>query len=368
MRGSRSVVVISALAPAVATASPSPAVVAKLESGEAALVAGRLPDAEAAFKGVLDQVAVAERGWVWLDLCLTHYASGAYGRAIDDCYRAIAQPMTDKAITAQVIQLLSRIGQQLRGTDLGDLRLPEPDPRWFVAPRSALVGSLVLEPPRPFAALDVVPAEQVDRIAGAPPPLPYSIKPAREEYTSGIDIAAKSGFLFYAPDADHTVVGAQARFHWKPDYHYRDKLLYLEYLQGTDGHSGIGAMGIGVTSPDSAFIYEAGLAIPWGRDHRRVDAMFPGYTTGFEPTARWSYHHELANGFMIEASLSGGFNIGKVLDTLLDDSCHDRSGCEIDPEWAGYHWMFDIGLGFASRHYGRPYAHAEAFAPASVTP
>src|SRR5690242_16754856 len=84
-------VVAAQPAPASTEAPPVPPPVDLIAAGSAALEAGKLDVAEATFSDALTRSSPgASQAAVWYDLCLTRYAAGAYGDAINACYRALA--------------------------------------------------------------------------------------------------------------------------------------------------------------------------------------------------------------------------------------------------------------------------------------
>src|SRR5262245_39460575 len=161
------------------------------EDGARLLEAGRLVEAERVFTAQL--VSTKRPGVVWFDLCLTEYAMGSFGKAINACYRALQDP----AMEQRAIAMLDRIRSEVTTQRLPlDGTLPHPVVAWF-DPEPAIVQRVVGDiddsartaPPfvLPSAATIALIAD-VEKLRGRAPPLPYNRPAGAQDYTQGIDL------------------------------------------------------------------------------------------------------------------------------------------------------------------------------------
>lgn len=376
------------LAPAVVAAQPASTAGDPLATGSAALEAGQLDVAESQFGQALARAAPGPaQAPIWYDLCLTRYAAGAYGDAINACYRALAEPLARE----HVVALLAFIHDAIVAArvDLAGVTLPDPDPQWF-DPQPALglrivgiPGDGTRDPAAPVgsasspgtaASIDAIAPDIAARLSGAPPALPYSIKGKLTDYHTGIDLDAKTGLLFYAPDAGHVVVGGRFDYRRRSYGSGWHTHFYGEYLQGVDGKGGIAAVGWGQAAEHSLGI-EEGLSVPWGKDDRRHDVLIPGYTIALHGELRVSYRYEVPLGrdrLSFELSISGGLNLAKAMIRIKDglaDICtkDEQSECPKTPDhnnqWPMAHWMVNLAIGYGKRGHLARYDHSEVFAP-----
>jgi len=362
-----------------ARAQPAPSELQR--AGAAALEGGRLGEALALYERALG--AARSDGRVWFDLCLVRYAAGDYGRAIDACYRALS------ADEDRAIMLLDRIAAAMKAARVspGALVVPEPVPQWS-SPDSWLPGALsateppeaaratrALDPERPGAdgSLDVIAADRLDRLRGRRPPLPYQIPARKGEYGVGLDLSARGGVLFYAPDTTPLVSGVRAELRrrvWGTSSH---TFYFGEYLHAVDKTGGIGAAGIG--SRGGSFSASIGLSVPWGRSEGRRYVLIPDHTLALHGELRIGVHRELMIdrkwAVSFEAGLVGGLNLAKAAirfgDKLSDACGEDETDCPMTPDanpgWPLGHWMVQLGVSFGYRGRYPRYDRAEVFAP-----
>jgi hypothetical protein len=384
------VVLAVALAAAAAPATAAPATADPAHDGAIALLDGRLDEAEVLYgRALAEHDPGRDQADIWFDLCLTRYAAGAFGDAINACYRALADPQLEPRVQALLAQIRDAIVHA--GLDTADLVLPEPTADW-AAPRLAITFALRGEAPSAFAVAtrfvddpdrpssqtselvpDALPPDHADALRGPPPPLPYRVPGMPRDYTRGDDVDLKVAYFYYAHDASPFVVGAKYAHRWRTHGSAWRSQIYAEYLGAPDGTGGVGAIGFGEAG-EFGLSLEEGLAVPWGKDDRRVHATIPGYAVSFDFQSRLTYRAELAIGgadkLSLELGLAGGINLaqffvgfGKVLtgDVCTDDDCPETF-------WPLMHGMVTVAIGFGRRAGGPAYDRPEVFAPLGAPP
>lgn len=388
-------VLLGAIALAAAAAQPAPAVAQPAPpvaqpappdlraAGAAALEGGRLGEALALYERALGPKRSDAR--VWFDLCLVRYSAGDYGRALDACYRALP------ADEARVVVLLAQIAAAMRdaGVKPGPLVVPEPVLRWFSAdqwlhealqaaelPPEAAGATRALdpEPLAPAGSFPVLTTDQLDRLRGRRPTLPYHVPSRPEDYGAALVFSAQGGLLSYAPDTTPLVGGVRAEWRrraWGASSH---TYYFGEYLHAIDQQGGIGAFGFGERG--RRISGSIGLAVPWGRSEGRRDVLIPDHTLALHGELRIGMYRDVmidrAWAVTFEASLAGGLNLAKAAIRLGDkiaDDCGEASPADCprtpdgNPAWPLGHWMLQVGvsLGYRGRHpkYDRP----DVFAP-----
>ena len=355
----------------------------RLREGAAALEAGRLEDARGWFTRALDS-SDRVRAAAWFDLCLTYYAMGDLGRALNSCYRSLP------TWPVRSLELLARIGERMQaaGLDLSGVLLPVPSPGWYDAdaqllqdlhadapgPDSGAVRSRPLrsQAQRLAALSDPIPAERLDAFRVAAPPLPYRVPPRAGDYADGWDVALSTGALFYARDATPLVAGLQVA---KLDRDYGDdhhRYFFGGYLQALDGNGGIAMGGIGAASSEGQARLggSAGLSIPWGKQDKIQGALFPGYTLSLDADLRVTCRLELPLGLYLEAAAAAGVNLGKLGALIVDGigSCRECESTDHNPNWPIGHAMLTVDLGLGRRSGRPPYDHFEVFSPLGGRP
>jgi hypothetical protein len=379
--------VLAQPAPAVAQPAPAiarPAPATPRRAGAAALEGGRLGEALALYERALGPARSDAR--VWFDLCLVRYSAGDYGRALDACYRAL--PAGER----RVIVLLERIAAGMRagGVRTAGVIVPEPLERWFSSDRWLPDALLAAEPPPAAAgatrAFDpeplpppvlfaAIPAEDLDRLRGRRPTLPYHIPSRPGDYGAGLDVSARGGLLSYAPDTTPLVAGVRAEWRRRAWGAASHRFYFGEYLHATDKTGGIGALGYG--GRGRKLSGSIGLAVPWGRSEGRRDVLIPDHTLALHGEVRLGVHRELridrSWAVTFEASLIGGFNLAKAairIGNKLEDACNkDKPGdCgpdtpDANPRWPLWHSMLQIGVSLGYRGRYPRYDRSDVFAP-----
>jgi hypothetical protein len=426
---------------AIRGAAAGPARSGLQRAGAAALFAGRLAEAEALYQQALAEPGPTAP--IWFDLCLVRYAAGDYGRAINACYRAldgdearvlrllerIAAAMSDAGISASGVVLPEPVRAWFEPEQWLGAALAATAPRRSVTPETADAAPQPAEgppgpadapprpadaPPRPAdappapadappapadappmradaavgaaadparapSAFDVIGPDQLDRLRGPAPPLPYAVPAPADDYGAGYDVSPRTGVLLYAPDTSPLVAGARVelrRRDWgSPGHTY----YFGEYLHAVDGTGGIGAVGVGARVGLTGGIVSgsAGLAVPWGRSEGRRDVLIRDHTLGLHGEVRFGLHHEVmisrSRSVSFEGTLIAGLNLGKALirfgDALGDLCADDDSDCgpdtpDANPSWPIGHVMLQLGVSFGWRGSHAPYARSEVFAPA----
>lgn len=348
----------------------------ELRAGARLLEAGRLQEARAPFLRALavgfDIGAAAS-----FNLCLTDYALGDYGRAINECYQAL------ELEPERVLELLDRIGDRLAAAGIytHDLLLPEPEPGWrqlagsvkSYAPVALPVveGATRLRPPPVIAPLEgPVPEARLPRLGAQPPANPYRELPSARDYTVGYDAQLLLGALFYAPDTEPAVAGMRisrrTRAHGAEGYVY----WFGEYLHAVEGGGGVAAIGPGLARENGIGLH-TGLSVPWGRDARRQNAAFPGYTLALHFDLGASYRYEITVGRVwrvtLQADAGFGLNLGKGLSRIKDNwdnlGCDDCESPDRSPHWPTAHGVIALGIGIGKRAGYARYARYDVFAP-----
>jgi hypothetical protein len=349
-------------------------------SGAIALEAHRLGDAERFFTAALDRSS--RPGWMHFNLCLTHYLDGAYGRALQACYRSLEDPGTE----GRAYAIMHLISQRIASAALDGLLLPEPTHEWFDPDRKLslrISGGVPRDESGPVrhvqaakaaASAFALDAAVVERMRGPAPPNPYVVRPHDADATRGFALVPKLGTLFYAPDTTPFVAGARAEYQYRVPGKGNYRTAFVEYMHALDGNGGIGSVGGGF---GGLLGFEYSASVPWGRDARRVDVTYPGYLTGVYFDARISARFELPLGkssIAGEIAVLGGVNPGKLMKMLgqsLKDFCLEEEGdpaCmtedkKIDPEWKTGFVMLELGIALG-RSFGYPrYARADLYAP-----
>ncbi|MEZ4361596.1 MAG: hypothetical protein R3B48_15520 [Kofleriaceae bacterium] len=353
----------------------------RLREGADALEAGRLQDALRWFESALGQSNNGEsvRSAAAFDLCLTYYAMGDFGRALNSCY--LAYPLRPE----RSLQMISRIGDRMieAGIELGDLVLPEPILSWYALDSSDVPGAESGEVRvRPLqtreellaARAAPVPIDRLDSLHGAAPPLPYR-EPARDsDYARGFDLALRSGVLFFASDATPFVVGLRGglvrREHGQPG----NALLFADLLLGVDGTAGVAALGAGLSPLESGLGAGAALAIPWGKEDAIQGSLVKGYTIGVDLDLRLWYQRELSLGlgkrFYVRAEAAAGLNLGWLGAFAIEGlgSCNDCTTKDPNPNWPTGHVLLTLDVGFAKRSGQPRYDRYEIFSPLGGRP
>ncbi|HWU89736.1 MAG TPA: hypothetical protein VN253_20880, partial [Kofleriaceae bacterium] len=210
------------------------------------------------------------------------------------------------------------------------------------------------------------------------PPFPYFIPSAATDYAVGLDLSARAGLLFYAPDTTRLVSGARVEFRrraWGAPSH---RFYFGEYLHALDKTGGIGAIGYGGRGVD--VLSSIGLAVPWGRSEGRRDVLIPDHTLALHGELRFGLHRELMIDrsweISFEATVVGGLNLGKAairLGNKISDACSTTDkNCvrapDGNPQWPLGHWMLQLGVSFGRRGGHPRYAQPEVFAPMGGAP
>ncbi len=390
--------------PAPAIAQPSPPVVARpapsgvaqpaapavsqpapedlRRAGAEALEDGRLGEALALYERALGPTRSDPR--VWFDLCLVRYSAGDYGRALNACYRAL--PGEER----RVVALLERIAAAMRASGIrpGRLIVPEPELRWY-SPDRALSGALTSSEPPPLTAgavraldpeplaeagaTDVIAARRLDYLRGPRPMLPYHVPSRGDDYGVGLDLSARGGVLFYAPDTTPLVGGVRIERRRRAHRTSTHTFHFAEYLHAIDETGGIGAVGYGGRGGRTSG--SIGLSVPWGRSEGRRDVLIPDHTLALHGELRLGMFRDVmidrSWAVMFEGSLVAGLNLAKAAIRLGDkikDTCGaDESGCpktpDANPAWPLGHFMIQIGVSFGFRGRHPRYDRAEVFAP-----
>jgi hypothetical protein len=366
------------VASSAALAQPS----SRQREGAAALMAGRLAEAQAHYEAALAEPSPDAP--VWFDLCLVRYAVGDYGRAINACFRALPADET------RVIMLLQRISDAMSAAKLVPARVvvPEPLQPWFrtetwisqrlsasAPPAAASATRSVFAPPaRGAGSYDVLPEDQLDGLRGAAPPLPYRISPRAADYTFGYDVSFRTGVLFYAPDTTPLVAGTRVEGRTHVPSSVSHASYFGEYLHALDGTGGVASVGAGARGGGYSGSY--GFSVPWGRSEGR-NALIRNHTFGLHGELRLGAYREIAIGrswaIAFEGSVLGGIDLPNLaiefghaikngcIKEDDDDSCPEPTAA--NPDWPLFHWGVQLGISFGRREGHPPYRHAEVFAP-----
>lgn len=362
-----------------ALAQPAPT--ERQRQGAAALLAGELEEAEALYQQALAEPAPDAP--VWFDLCLVRYAAGDFGGAINACYRALP------ADEARVLLLLREIALAMQTAEVrpGRVVVPEPTRSWFFAHNWLLKAVPFAEPTaeagpvRVAAALpsrgvgadDVLPVDELARLRGARPVMPYRSKVSPDDYAGGVDVSPRVGVLFYAPDASPFLVGGRVEVVQRAPESYGHASYFGEYLHAPDGTGGLIAGGAGGAA--RGYSATAGFAIPWGRSEGR-SGTFRNHVTGLHGQLRIGVHKELLLGhswaISFEASIFGGLDLGQIAALIghgfknicLED---DEEDCpdipDPYPDWPLGHWGLQAGFSIGQRFGHPPYPRAHVFGP-----
>ncbi len=366
--------------PAPAGSRPAPEDLRR--AGAEALEDGRLGEALALYERALGPTRSDPR--VWFDLCLVRYSAGDHGRALNACYRAL------NADEGRVVALLERIAAAMRASGVrpGRLIVPDPDPRWYSPDRwlSEALTSSELPPedagavraldPEPIAmagAAGVIAADRLDHLRGPRPTLPYHVPSRGDDYGAGLDLSARGGLLFYAPDTTPLVGGVRAEWRRREHGTSTHTLYFAEYLHAVDETGGIGAFGYG--GRGGKISGSIGLSVPWGRSEGRRDVLIPDHTLALHGEVRLGVFRDVmidrSWAVMFEGSLVGGLNLGKAairLGDKISDACDvDDPDCPRTPDgnpgWPLGHFMIQVGVSFGFRGRHPRYDRAEVFAP-----
>jgi hypothetical protein len=339
---------------------------ARADSVEGArlLEAGRLDEAEAVFE------ANTPNGWRELDLCLVHYAKGEYGKAIEACYRALDHLTTEKL--AQ--DMLAVIHETMRAQGLTAQGLmPHPTRLW----RSSNLDHRIAGS-HERAAVAAKPTEPVltamldAEVRGQAPPLPYRIPAGESDYKTGYDVVFVGGALFYGKDASPFVAGLRGEYRLHKPGENGFGHAWGEYLQAPDRSAGILAAGFGGASGgaygERGFGADVLFSIPFGKDDRRRDVLFPGYQTALMLGLRLTAHVELDLGPItigVRPAIEGGFNIGKAFsgDWPTPGEDEEEGGRDEDPTWEWTYWMVQLGVSVGVRRGYQRYHDEHVFAP-----
>jgi hypothetical protein len=352
-------------------------------AGAEALEDGRLGEALALYERALGPTRSDPR--VWFDLCLVRYSAGDYGRALNACYRAL------DADEGRAIALLERIAAAMRasGVRSGRLIVPEPEQRWYSPDRwlpevltsselpPAAAGAVRALDPEPLAvagAAEVIAAGRLDHLRGPRPTLPYHVPSRADDYGAGLDVSARGGLLFYAPDTTPLVGGVRAELRRREHGSSTHTFYFAEYLHAVDETGGIGAVGYG--GRGGKISGSIGLSVPWGRSEGRRDVLIPDHTLALHGELRFGVFHEVmidrSWAVMFEGSLVAGLNLAKAairIGDKISDSCgaDDPDDCpktpDANPEWPLGHFMIQLGVSFGFRGRHPRYDRAEVFAP-----
>jgi hypothetical protein len=363
-----------------AAAQPAPEDLRR--AGAEALEDGRLGEALALYERALGPTRSDPR--VWFDLCLVRYAAGDFGRALNACYRALP------ADEVRVVALLERIAAAMRASGVrpGRLIVPEPELRWYAPdrrlsevlrssePPPASAGAVRALDPAPLAAAgatDVIAGSRLDYLRGPRPTLPYHVPSRADDYGVGLDLSARGGLLFYAPDTTPLVSGARAEWRRRVHGTRTHTFQFAEYLHAIDETGGIGAIGTGGRGGRTSG--SIGLAVPWGRSEGRRDVLIPDHTLALHGELRLGMFRDVmldrSWALLFEGSLVAGLNLAKAAIRLRDnikDACGaDEPACprtpDANPQWPLGHFMIQLGVSFGYRGRHPRYDRAEVFAP-----
>lgn len=378
----RTIVFVAALAVS-SSALAQPAPTERQRQGAAALLAGKLEEAEALYQQALAEPTPDAP--VWFDLCLVRYAAGDFGGAINACYRALP------ADEHRVLLLLQEIALAMQAAKIrpgSAVVVPEPTRAWFFPHNWLFKAMRFAEPPAEAGAVrvaaplpsrgigvdDVLQTGDLEGLRGTRPVMPYRFKAPPSDYGLGVDVAPRVGVLFYAPDASPFLVGARVAMIQRPPGSYGRALYFGEYLHAPDGTGGLIAGGAaGVTG---WYAVSTGFAIPWGRSEGR-SGTFRNHVTGLHGQVRVGAHKELLLGrswaISFEASILGGLDFGQLAALFghgLKDFClelDDQDECPETPErypnWPLGHWGFQAGISIGQRSGHPPYPRAHVFGP-----
>jgi hypothetical protein len=292
----------------------------------AALLDGRLDDAEQLLGAALaersDEISQAP---LWHDLCLVRYAAGAYGDAINACYRALA----DRDYEPYVEDALARIGDAIAASDLSldGIVLPDPQTQWR-NPRAQIHDAMVVDPLESAAGAvrdlrapsleanlrDPLSADEADRLRGPARRLRGRVERLTpRSLGGGLGLDLKLGSLTYAPDTKPGVGGVRIdyrRLDLDGGWHGH---AFAEYLHAFDGTGGIGAAGYGWE--EEIFGVELAASLPWGKHGTDTVA-------GMHAEARGAFRFELVwwteRRAVFEVWFAVGVDAGKAL-LLVDD-------------------------------------------------
>jgi hypothetical protein len=274
------------------------------------------------------------------------------------------------------------------GVRTGRLIVPEPEPRWYAPDRRlsealrsselppASAGAVRALDPEPLAAAgatDVIAANRLDTLRGPRPTLPYHVPSRADDYGVGLDLSARGGLLFYAPDTTPLVSGVRAERRRRVNGTRTHTFHFAEYLHAIDETGGIGAVGYG--GRDGKTSGSIGLSVPWGRSEGRRDVLIPDHTLALHGELRLGMFRDVmidrSWAVMFEGSLVAGLNLAKAAIRLGDkikDACEaDDPACprtpDANPQWPLGHFMIPLGVSFGFRGRHPRYDRAEVFAP-----
>lgn len=289
-----------------------------------------------------------------------------------------------------MVALLERIAAAMRasGVRTGRLIVPEPDLRWYSPDRAlsealrssepppstaGAVRALDPEPPAVAGATDVIAADRLDHLRGPRPTLPYHVPSRGDDYGVGLDLSARGGLLFYAPDTTPLVGGVRIERRRRAHRTRAHTFHFAEYLHAIDETGGIGAVGYGGRGGRTSG--SIGLSVPWGRSEGRRDVLIPDHTLALHGELRLGMFRDVmidrSWAVMFEGGLVAGVNLAKAAIRIGDkikDACEaDDPVCprtpDANPRWPLGHFMIQLGVSFGFRGRHPRYDRAEVFAP-----